>query len=419
MPRRPRSSRRWMTVPRAEAGGGDPLSGVRVVALEQAVALPFATFALAEMGAQVIKIERPGDGDVLRGWDHAVRGLSTGFVWVNAGKRDLALDVRTAEGREIARRLAARADVFAENFAPGVADRLGLGYQELAADHPGLVYCSLSGFGHDGPYRDAKAYDLIIQGESGILLTNGYPDAPAKVGVPVTDLIGGLTAALGIVAALRRRDRTGRGEYLDISMLDAAASWLGYFPQHFWHEGAEPPRTGMRHQYLCPYGPYLAADGRYVTLVVASPRDWERFATEVARRPGWLADARFATIEARRDNRDLLEDAVERLIAGEPSPVWLSRLREAGLAHGQVRDIASVLEHPQLRERRMFARASSPVGDLPLIRFPLGRPDRQRRLPGLGEHTAEILTEIGYGSQALADLTARGVVSGGEERHVG
>jgi itaconate CoA-transferase len=401
-----------MTARPAEAAGADPLAGIRVVAFEQAIALPFATFALAEMGAEVIKIERPGSGDVLRGWDHAVHGLSTGFVWVNAGKRDLVLDVGTADGREIARRLAARADVFAENFAPGVADRLGLGYRELSADHPGLIYCSLSGFGHDGPYRDAKAYDLIIQGESGILLTNGYPDAPAKVGVPVTDLIGGLTAALGITAALRGRDRTGRGEYLDISMLDAAASWLGYFPQHSWHGGAEPPRTGMRHQYLCPYGPYLAADGRYVNLVVASPRDWERFATEVARRPDWLADARFATIEARRDNRDLLEEVIERHIASEPSQVWLSRLRAAGLAHGQVRDIASVLEHPQLRERRMFARAASPVGELPLIRFPLGRPDRSRQVPGLGEHTTEILAEIGYGPKALADLTARGVVSG-------
>jgi itaconate CoA-transferase len=411
MPRRLPCSRRSMTVHPAETGGGDPLEGVRVVAFEQAIALPFATFALAELGAEVIKIERPGTGDVLRGWDDAVRGLSTGFVWVNAGKRDLALDVGMAEGREIARRLAARADVFAENFAPGVADRLGLGYQELAADHPGLVYCSLSGFGRDGPYRDAKAYDLIIQGESGILLTNGHPGAPAKVGVPVTDLIGGLTAALGIIAALRRRDRTGRGEYLDVSMLDAAASWLGYFPQHFWHGGSEPPRTGMRHQYLCPYGPYLAADGRYVNLVVASPRDWERFVTEVARRPDWLADTRFATIEARRDNRELLEDAIERLIASEPSQVWLSRLHEAGLAHGEVRDIGSALEHPQLRERQMIVRASSPVGDLPLIRFPLGRPGRQRRVPGLGEHTTEILADLGYGPQARQDLVAAGVVS--------
>lgn len=393
-----------------DLGSGDPLAGVRVVAFEQAIALPFATFALAEMGADVIKIERPGTGDVLRGWDHAVRGLSTGYVWVNAGKRDIALDLGTAQGQRIARELAGRADVFAENFAPGVADRLGLGYAALAAAHPGLVYCSLSGYGHDGPYRDAKAYDLIIQGESGILLTNGYPDAPAKVGVPVTDLIGGVTAALGIVAALRRRDHTRRGEYLDVSMLDAAASWLGYFPQHYWHGGSEPPRTGMRHQYLCPYGPYLAADGRYVNLVVASPRDWERFVTGVARRPEWLADARFATIETRRRHRDLLEQEIERHIASEPSPVWLARLGEAGLAHGEVRDMASVVAHPQLRHRQMFAQASSPAGDLPLIRFPLGRPGRPRHLPGLGEHTGQILTELGYSPARQAELAQLGVI---------
>jgi itaconate CoA-transferase len=404
--RRPsRCSPRLMTEP-------DPLAGVRVVAFEQAIALPFATFALAEMGADVIKIERPGTGDVLRGWDHAVRGLSTGFVWVNAGKRDLALNVASPDGREIVRKLAARADIFAENFAPGVADRLGIGYADLAAANPMLIYCSVSGYGHDGPYRDAKAYDLIIQGESGILLTNGYPDAPAKVGLPVTDLIGGLTAALGVVAALRRREQTGRGEYLDISMLDAAASWLGYFPQHFWHDGSEPPRTGMRHQYLCPYGPYLAADGRYVNLVVASARDWERFVSVVAQEPGWLSDARFATIEDRKRNRDLLESMIEQRIRAEPSSAWLARLKSAGLAHGEVRDMASVVEHPQLVYRQMFSRASAEVGDLPLIRFPLSRPSRDRPLPSLGQHTAEILAEIGYTAERLARLAEHHVIPG-------
>lgn len=389
----------------------DPLYGVKVVAFEQAIALPFATFALAEMGADVTKIERPGSGDVVRGWDHAVRGLSTGFVWVNGGKRDIAVDVRTEEGRRIVRRLAAGADVFAENFAPGVADRLGFGYSDLAADNPGLVYCSLSGYGHDGPYRDAKAYDLIIQGESGILLTNGYPDAPAKVGLPVTDLIGGLTAAFGIVAALRRRDRTGQGEFLDVAMLDAAASWLGYFPQHYWHEGTEPPRTGLRHQYLCPYGPYLAQDGHYVNLVVAGPKDWERFVTKVARRPEWLTDHRFTSIEARRDNRGVLEREIEQHIASQPSAVWLDRLRDAGLAHGEVRDMASVVDHPQLRHRKMVTSAESPAGDLQVIRFPLSRPGRPRRVPGLGEHTGQILEDLGYGPEEIQALRGSGIVS--------
>lgn len=390
---------------------GEALDGVRIVAFEQAIALPFATFALAEMGADVIKIERPSSGDVVRGWDQAVRGLSTGFVWVNSGKQDIAVNVRAAEGRRIVRQLAARADVFAENFAPGVAERLGFGYADLAADNPRLVYCSLSGYGHNGPYRDAKAYDLIVQGESGILLSNGYPDAPAKVGLPITDLIGGLNAALAIVAALRRRDRVGHGEYLDVAMLDAAASWLGYFPQHFWHDGTEPPRTGMRHQYLCPYGPYLAADDRYVNLVVAGPRDWERFVTEVAHRHEWLVDQRFATIEARKRNRDLLEKTIERLIASQPSAVWLDRLRRAQLPYGEVRDIASVVEHPQLRHRQMVVRAGSPAGELPVIRFPLGRPDRARHVPGLGEHTGQILEDLGYQSKEIGTLHKNGIVA--------
>ncbi len=242
---------------------GDALAGIRVVALEQAVAMPFCTLLLAALGADVVKVEPPR-GDV-------VRGLSTGFVAFNAGKRDVTVDAKTPEGREVLRRLAAGADVFVENFAPGAAARLGVGPDDPRAENPGLIYCSLSGYGQDGPYWDVKAYDLLVQGESGILLANGTPEAPAKVGIPLTDQIAGVHAALAVVTALHRRQRTGEGAYLDVSMLESAAFWLAYYPHHWWHRHEEPPRSGMRHQYLCPYGPFVAADGRYVSLVVRFP----------------------------------------------------------------------------------------------------------------------------------------------------
>ncbi len=386
----------------APAGGS--LAGVRVLALEQAVSMPFCSFALAEMGAEVIKVERPGTGDLVRGWDAAAAGLSTGFVWLNANKRDVSIDLASEQGREVVLRLASRCDVVLENFAPGAVQRLGLGPDELRRINPRLVYCSLSGYGQDGPYRDVKAYDLLIQGESGILLTNGEPDKPAKVGLPVTDLIGGLTAALGVVAALWRREQTGEGEYLDVAMLDSAASWLGYFPQHSWHGGGEPPRTGMRHQYLCPYGPYLAGDDRWVSVVVATASDWERFCTLVVGRAEWLADPRFADVGSRRANRSELEPLVEAAFREERAGTWLERLAAANLAHGEVRTIASVLAHPQLLARRMLVEASSPVGALPLVRFPLGSPDAVRHVPALGEHTAEVLAELGYPPEGVGSV---------------
>ena len=391
-------------------GAEGPLNGIRVVALEQSIALPYGTFALAEMGAEVIKIERPRSGDVVRGWDHAVQGLSTGFVWVNADKLDISIDVSTQEGASVVRRLVASADVFVENFAPGVVERLGLGYETLASDHQELIYCSLSGYGQDGPYRNEKAYDLIVQGESGILLTNGAPDAPAKVGLPITDIFGGMMAVMGILGALRTRDQTGRGQYLDIAMLDAAVACLGYFPQHYWHGGDEPLRTGMRHQYLCPYGPYLAADGQYVNLVVASGKDWERFATYVVQRPDWLTDHRFATIDSRKQNRRELEAAVEAAIVQDVSAAWMERLRAAGLPCGEVRNIASVLQHPQLQHRSMFVQATSEVGELPIIRFPLGDVARERHIPKLSEHLHRILSEAGYGEADRQRLIESGAV---------
>jgi crotonobetainyl-CoA:carnitine CoA-transferase CaiB-like acyl-CoA transferase len=389
------------------------LVGVRVVAFEQAAAAPFASHLLADMGAEVIKIERPGTGDVIRQWDTAVRGLSSGYVWLNRNKRSVTLDVKAPEGVAILRQLAERADVFLENFAPGVVDRLGVGYADLRARNPRLVYCSLSGYGQTGPYRDVKAFDLLIQGEAGVILSTGYPDKPAKVSVPIADIAAGMYAALGIVLALYQRDRTGEGQFIDIAMFESVLSWLGYFPHHYWHRGEEPERVGMRHHFVTPYGPYLARDGKYVSLAVASAHDWEVFCRQVIERPDLLEDPRFATNEARRTNRATLEALIEALIAERDAAYWLERLRAAGLPYGEVRGMAEVLAHPQVAARRMIREVASPVGRIPVIASPLhlsASPARYERVPALGEDTAAVLGELGYDAAAIARLRAQGVI---------
>jgi len=389
------------------------LAGVRVVAFELAAAAPFASAILSDMGADVIKLERPGSGDVIREWDSAVGGLSSGYVWLNRNKRSVTLDVKTPEGRAILQQLAERADVFLENFAPGVADRLGVGYEALAARNPRLVYCALSGYGHDGPYREVKAFDLLIQGEAGLIASTGYPDAPAKVSVPIADIAAGMYAALGIVLALYQRERTGEGQFVDIAMFEAILAWLGYFPHHYWHRGEEPERVGMRHHYVTPYGPYLARDGHYVNLVVASARDWDTFCRQVLRRPDLLDDPRYRTTEGRREHRGELEKTVEDLIAQEDHEVWLERLKAAELPHGKVRGIAEVLAHPQLVARQMIREVESPVGRVPTIASPLhlsGSPARYGRVPGLGEDTAAVLGELGYDAAAVERLRQSGVI---------
>src|SRR6476469_626779 len=299
------------------------LDGVKILAFEQVLSGPFATCLLADMGAEVIKVERPGIGDVIRSWDSVVKGLSSGYVWLNRNKRSLTVDVKKDQGREILQRLAKSADIFFENYEPGVAARLGLGYEKLSALNPRLIYCSLSGYGQDGPYRDVKAYDLLIQGEGGIIATTGYPDKPARAGIAIADIASGMYAAIGILLALYQREKTGEGQLIDVSMLDAIVSWLGYFPHHYWHRGEEPARVGMRHHYVTPYGPYLARDGKYVNLAVASARDWEVFFRQVLARPDLLAGPRFATNEGRRTNRADLEHTVEELLAQQDAAYWL------------------------------------------------------------------------------------------------
>lgn len=392
---------------------GPALEGIRVVALEQVLAGPFCTCILADMGAEVIKLERPGTGDLVRHWDSAVKGLSSGYVWLNRNKRSVTVDVKKESGREIVHRLIQNADIFLENFAAGVAKRLGLSYEELQAINPRLIYCSLSGYGQDGPYRDVKAYDLLIQGEGGVIATTGYPDKPAKASIPIVDIAAGMYSTLGILLALFQREKTGEGQFIDISMFESIVSWLGYFPHHYWHRGEEPKRLGMRHQYVTPYGPYLARNGQYVNLAVASAQDWEIFCRNVIERRDLLEDKRFATVEGRRESRAVLEEMIEKIFLERDHNEWLDRLKKAQLPYGEVRGIAQVLAHPQATARRLIREVESPVGRVPVVGSPLrlsDSPARYDRIPDLGEDTEPILKELGYDDNAIKSLRSGKVI---------
>lgn len=389
------------------------LDGVRVLALEQAVAGPFASHLLADMGAEVIKVERPGTGDVIRTWDRTVRGLSTGYVWLNRRKRSVTVDAASEDGRSILHRLAARSDVFLTNFVPGVADKLGLGYAALAAANSRLVYCALSGYGLEGPDRTKKTYDLLMQGEVGLIATTGTPDGPAKVSIPITDIAAGMYSALGIVLALYQREKTGMGQLIDVSMFDSMLEWLGYFPHHLWHEGEEPQRVGMRHHYIVPYGPYLARDDRYVNLVVSSPRDWQTFCFDIVRRPDLASDPRFVDLPARRAHRDVLEAIVEDIIASEDSETWFARLQAANMPFGSVNGIAEVLAQSRVAARKLIREVESPVGPVPTIESALrlsASPVALGPLPALGGDTDSVLSETGYTSAEIASFRAKGVL---------
>jgi crotonobetainyl-CoA:carnitine CoA-transferase CaiB-like acyl-CoA transferase len=383
------------------------LAGVRVLALEVSVSGPHCTRVLGDMGADVIKIEKPKEGDLIRHWDSAVRGLSSGYVWLNYNKRSLALDVKQPAGLEILKRLVKTVDVFVENFAPGVAGRLGLGYEELRAVNPRLIYCSISGYGQGGPYKDVKAYDLLIQGEAGIIATTGSENQPAKVSVPIADLACSMYAVTGILTALYQRETTGRGQYIDISMFESIVAWQGYFLQHYWHQGEEPVRVGFRHHYVTPYGPFLAGDGVYVSFAVATRQDWEVFCREVIERPELLQDERFETSELRRGNRAVLEQMVEEVFLQRNHGEWLAKLEKSRLPYGRVRGIGQVAAHPQVLARQMVREVDSPVGRIPVTSSPLRLSDSPAKfdpIPSLGENTESILHELGYSNEEIQAL---------------
>ena len=393
--------------PENEREGSRALSGIHVLSLEASVSGPHCSRILADMGAEVIKIEKPGEGDLTRQWDSAVHGLSSGYVWLNYNKRSLAIDMKKPAGREAVGRLAERMDVFIENFAPGVAARLGLGAAALRGKNSRLIYCSISGYGQDGPYRDVKAYDLLIQGEAGIIASTGSPQQPAKVSIPIADLAVSMYGVTGILTALIQREKTGQGQVIDVSMFESILSWLAYFPHHYWHRGEEAERVGMRHHFMTPYGPYLASDGVYVNMAVATPQDWEVFCRQVIERDDLLEDPRFQTSESRRKGRAVLEELLEQIFRKRPHQEWLRRLEEARLPHGLVRGIGEVLAHPQTLARKMIEQVNSPVGPVPVIASPLhlsASAERLDPIPALGQDTDAILKELGYSADQIAQL---------------
>ncbi|MDI2130229.1 CaiB/BaiF CoA transferase family protein [Yinghuangia seranimata] len=383
----------------APSPAGLPLAGVTVVALEQAVAAPFATRQLADLGARVIKVERPGDGDFARAYDGTVRGLSSHFVWLNRGKESIALDVKDPVDREVLDRLIARADVFVQNLAPGAADRLGLGAEELAARHPALIVCGISGYGDSGPYRDKKAYDLLVQCEAGLPSITGGAE-PAKTGIAVADIAAGMYAFTGVLTALYERRATGLGTRFEVSMLEALGEWMG-FPYYWTEYGGVPPvRSGARHATIAPYGPFAAGDGGQVFLAVQNQREWGLLCRDVLDRPGLEADPRFAANPDRLTHRDALETEITGVFAKLTADEVLARLDAAGIANARLRDMAGFASHPQLAARDRWREVGSPAGPLRALLPPVTVPGREPAMgpiPAVDEHGAAIRAELGLG----------------------
>jgi itaconate CoA-transferase len=397
------------------AAGTLPLAGVTVVAVEQAIAAPFATRQLADLGARVIKIERTGSGDFARGYDTLAGGLSSHFVWTNRSKESLGLDLKHPDGQALLWQLLERADVFVQNLAPGAMARLGFSAEAIRARNPRCIVCDLSGYGADGPYRDRKAYDLLIQCEVGMPMITGTADTPSKTGISVADIAGGMYAFSGILLALYERERssTGEGRVLQVSLFDALAEWMG-FPFYAAYGGATPARTGASHATIAPYGPFPTADGT-LFLAVQNEREWRRLCADVLEQQTLPDDPRFATNSARTKHRQETDGAVAAALRQLPIDEAERRLEEAGIAYARLRDVDDLGTHPQLVERGRWQQVASAVGSLPSLLPPLATQPGDTRLdpvPALGDHTEAILTELGYDATTRERLRQDGVVQG-------
>jgi crotonobetainyl-CoA:carnitine CoA-transferase CaiB-like acyl-CoA transferase len=390
-----------------------PLDGITVVALEQVIAGPFATRQLAELGARVIKIERPDGGDPARAYDRTVKGLSSHFVWVNRSKESLALDLKRPEAKEILARLMEKADVFLQNLAPGAVERLGLGAGELRTKHPRLIWCGISGYGPDGPYAQKKAYDLLVQCEAGLLAVTGTPESPAKAGIPAADIAAGMYALSSVLAALVRRGRSGEGATIDVTMLEALGEWMG-FPAYFTaYGGTAPPRSGAYHATIVPYGPFQAGDGQTVFLSVQNEREFAAFCDQVLRKPSLRADERFSSAPARDRNRDAMHAEIDLVFSQWKTDEIIQRLEAAGVANARLNDMGGFWRHPQLQARGRWAKVGSPAGEIDALRPPFNLSaftPRMDPVPALGEHSRAILAELGYSATEIDRLASEKVL---------
>ncbi len=383
------------------------LTGVRVLACEVGLAGPMCSRMLGDLGAEVIKIERPGHGDVTRGWDTAAKGLASGFVWVNRGKKSVAIDLRDDATRPAIEALVRASDVFLVNFSPGWVESVGLDEASVRALRDDIVYTEISGYGAVGPYAEKNAYDLIVQGETGLISLTGTPEEPARISLPIVDIGAGTNAAVATLAALVRRMRTGEGESVSVAMFDSMIDWLGYYPHFWWHRGEAPTRWGLRHPMFVPYGPKKGADNRYFNLAVLSAEHWRVLCEDVIKRPDLFADDRYATLEGRAEHRDELEPELDRIFLSRGADSWLEDLEAVGIPCGLVREFPEVMEHPQLLEGGMISEVDSPAGSIPVIGSPIlvgGERVEVGAVPGLGEHTHEVLKGLGVPEDVLAAI---------------
>ncbi len=386
-----------------------PLDGITVITLEHAIAAPFCTRQLADLGARVIKIERPGVGDFARGYDERVRGLASHFVWTNRSKESLTLDVKHPDAAKILEGLVQRADVLVQNLAPGASARLGLSYGALRERNPRLIVCDISGYGEDGPYRDKKAYDLLIQSESGFVSITGSPDAPAKAGCSIADIAAGMYAYSNILAAIIERGKTGKGCAIDVSMLESMVEWMSYPLYYAFDDAAPPPRAGAAHATIYPYGPFDAGDGKTVMLGLQNEREWKAFCDQVLMQPALATEERFSSNSRRTGAREDLKAIIVAAFASLTSAQVIERLDAAGVANARMNDMREVWAHPQLAARQRWVDVGTPAGKVPALLppgVPPAPPPRMDPVPALGQHTEAILHELGYDDAAIAKLHA-------------